>query len=81
MSSVEATTVPERIKPKLSRDDWMMRGFMGLIALYLIVTLALPLYVMMSKSFSTYGFDMASFAFQVDEGDGWGEEKTAAPVE
>ncbi len=38
------------IKPKLSRDDWIMRAFMGVIALYLVVALALPLYTMLSKS-------------------------------
>ena len=31
------------IKPKLSRDDMLMRGSMMVIALYLIVALALPL--------------------------------------
>jgi len=41
------------IKGKLSRDDIVMRGGMIVIALYLIVTLAFPLYAMLSKSFST----------------------------
>jgi iron(III) transport system permease protein len=40
----------ERVRPKLGRDDWMMRAFMGVIALYLLATMALPLYVMLSKS-------------------------------
>ena len=80
MSSAEATVSLERIKPKLSRDDWLMRGFMALIGLYLVVTLALPLYVMMSKSFSTYSFDLGGFAFQIDKGDGWEAEKTAAQL-
>lgn len=39
------------IKAKLSRDDWVMRAFTGVIALYLVVALALPLYTMVSKSF------------------------------
>jgi len=38
------------VKPKSSRDDWMMRAFMGVIGVYLIVALALPLYAMLSKS-------------------------------
>ena len=38
------------IKPKVSRDDWTMRAFIGVIGMYLFVTLALPLYTMMSKS-------------------------------
>ncbi|NIM28500.1 MAG: putative 2-aminoethylphosphonate ABC transporter permease subunit [Gammaproteobacteria bacterium] len=38
------------VKPKASRDDRMMRAFMGVIGVYLLVSLALPLYVMLSKS-------------------------------
>jgi len=38
------------VKPKSSRDDWTMRAFMGVIGVYLIVALAMPLYVMLSKS-------------------------------
>jgi iron(III) transport system permease protein len=65
---------------RLSRDDWHMRALIGVIGLYLVVTLALPLYTMLSKSFSTYQFDLAAFAFQVDEGSGWGPERTAAEL-
>ena len=35
----------------LSRDDWIMRAYMGVVCLYIVATLALPLYVMFSKSF------------------------------
>jgi len=38
------------IKPKLSRDDWVMRAFILGIGLWLVVTLVLPLYSMLSKS-------------------------------
>lgn len=38
------------VKPKLSRDDWIMRGAMIIIGLFLVVTVLLPLYSMMSKS-------------------------------
>ena len=54
-----------------------MIGFMLVIGLYLIVALAFPLYAMLSKSFSTYSFDLANFEFQVDKGEGWGEPVTA----
>ncbi len=51
MSEIARRAVPAAaIKPKLSRDDWIMRAFMGVIALYLVVALALPLYTMLSKS-------------------------------
>ncbi|MFV2093025.1 MAG: hypothetical protein ACC634_08070, partial [Hyphomicrobiales bacterium] len=55
-------SVPEvqLTKPQLSSDDWIMRAFMGVIALYLIVSLALPLYTMLSKSFSTFSFDLGA---------------------
>ena len=46
----EAVLFAPAIKPKVSRDDWTMRAFIGVIGLYLVVTLALPLYTMMSKS-------------------------------
>jgi iron(III) transport system permease protein len=58
------------IKPKLGRDEWAMRGFMAVIALYLVVGLALPLYAMLSKSFSTYSFNLASYEFQVSDEQG-----------
>jgi iron(III) transport system permease protein len=38
------------VKPKVSRDDWIMRGAMVLIAAFLVVALVLPLYTMLSKS-------------------------------
>ena len=62
--------VPPTGKPlraKLGRDDFIMRGYMLMIAVYLIVALAMPLYAMLSKSFSTYAFDLASYEFQVSD--------------
>ncbi len=38
------------VRPKLSRDDWIMRGAMMVIAAFLLVAVVLPLYSMMSKS-------------------------------
>ena len=58
------------IKGKLSRDDIMMRGGMLVIALYLIITLAFPLYAMLSKSFSTYRFELSQYEFQISDEDG-----------
>ena len=46
----EAVLAAPAVKPKFSRDDWTMRAFIGVIGLYLVVTLAMPLYAMMSKS-------------------------------
>ncbi len=58
------------VRGKLSRDDIIMRGGMMVIALYLLVTLVFPLYAMLSKSFSTYRFDLTQFEFQVSDQDG-----------
>jgi len=58
------------VKAKLSRDDWTQRGFMLVIALYLIIALALPLYAMLSKAFSIYQFDLTNFEVQVSAEDG-----------
>ncbi len=53
----EAATAPliaPAIKPKISRDDWAMRGFMVVIGLYLLIALAFPLFTMLSKSFQNH---------------------------
>jgi iron(III) transport system permease protein len=38
------------VRPQSSRDDWLMRAFIGVIGLYLVVALALPLGLMLGKS-------------------------------
>ncbi len=48
-----------------------MTAFMLVIGLYLIVTLAFPLYAMLSKSFSPFTFNLSNFEFQINKGDGW----------
>lgn len=55
----------------IDRDRVLQLAFMVAIALYLILTLAWPLYAMLSKSMTTYRFDLASFEVQVDAGSGW----------
>lgn len=80
-SAIDAGISPAPvIRAKTSRDDRTMAGFMLVIGLYLIITLAFPLYAMLSKSFSTFRFDLNNFEFQVDEGDGWSDAVTAATL-
>ncbi|WP_207102953.1 hypothetical protein [Paracoccus shandongensis] len=55
---------------QLDRDGAIKRALMGVIALYLIVALALPLYTMLSKSFLTYSFDLTRYEFQVSDESG-----------
>jgi hypothetical protein len=50
MASVAAEAAAPVVRPKISRDDWMMRGCMGVIGIFLAVFVLLPLYTMMSKS-------------------------------
>ncbi|MEE8455475.1 MAG: putative 2-aminoethylphosphonate ABC transporter permease subunit [Limibaculum sp.] len=65
------------LRAKLGRDDFIMRGYMLAIMVYLVVALAMPLYTMLSKSFTTYSFDLATYEFQIsDEGGAF----TAPPV-
>ncbi|HMB77576.1 MAG TPA: hypothetical protein VKN76_14345, partial [Kiloniellaceae bacterium] len=65
------------VRPKMGRDDWVMRGFMLVIALYLVIALVFPLYVMLSKSFETFAFSLKDIEVQVDKGEGWGESLNA----
>ncbi len=79
--SMPAMTLPPGpdVKIDLDGDGWIKRGVMVVIGAYLVVALALPLYVMMSKSFATYSFDLSRYEFQVDDGAGnWGEPVSAA---
>ncbi|MDF1749810.1 MAG: putative 2-aminoethylphosphonate ABC transporter permease subunit [Alphaproteobacteria bacterium] len=66
---------------KLDQDGAIKRSLIAVIALYLIIALALPLYVMLSKSFTTYSFDLTRYEFQVsDEAGNWGDPVTAAAL-
>ncbi len=61
---------PDLVKAKLGSDDWMKRGFMVIIGLYLFIALALPLYTMLSKAFETSYFDLNEFEIQVSDEQG-----------
>lgn len=76
-----ALPVGRTLRLRLDSDQLIKRGLMVVIALYLVVALAAPLAIMLSKSFSTYSFDLARFEFQVSDKDGnWGEPITAAAL-
>ena len=53
---------PASIKAKLSRDDWIMRGCMMVIGVFLAVFVLLPLYTMMSKSVENKAGDFVGLA-------------------
>ncbi|AHK46720.1 MULTISPECIES: putative 2-aminoethylphosphonate ABC transporter permease subunit [unclassified Ensifer] len=69
----------KRLRQQASRDDLVKLGFMAVIGLYLIVALGAPLFVMLSKSMSTYRFDLSAFEFQVSDetGKNWATAVTA----
>jgi len=46
----ELATVAPRIRLRLGRDEWLMGGSLLVLALYLAVTLLLPLVLMLAKS-------------------------------
>jgi iron(III) transport system permease protein len=60
-----------RIKPRLGRDDWLLRALMAVIGLYLLITLAFPLWAMLSKSFEAYELRLEQIAVEGWDGRGW----------
>jgi iron(III) transport system permease protein len=62
MASVAAEAAAPVVRPKISRDDWMMRGCMGVIGVFLAVFVVLPLYTMMSKSVENKDGDFIGIA-------------------
>ncbi|EDP64647.1 short chain dehydrogenase [alpha proteobacterium BAL199] len=67
-------------RPKLDRDAWLIRLFLLAIGLYLVLALALPLYTMLSKSFTTYRFAPSNYELQIDRGEGWTKPVTLAAL-
>jgi iron(III) transport system permease protein len=82
MTAIDAAPAAGRpLRLQLDRDAWAKRAIMIMIGLYLVAALALPLYTMLSKSFTTYSFDLARYEFQVDDGKGnWSTPVTAAAL-
>jgi iron(III) transport system permease protein len=68
--AARAAALP-RIKPCLGRDDWLLRALMAVIGLYLLITLALPLWAMLSKSIEAYELRLEPIAIEGWDGAGW----------
>jgi len=66
------------LRQQMSSDDLVKRGLMVVISLYLILALAAPLYVLLSKSVSTYHFDLDAFEISRSDESGstWSEPRT-----
>ena len=82
--SASATTLPagRALHQEVSSDDMVKRGLMVVISLYLIVALAIPLYVLLSKSLSTYEFNLNAFEIQRSDESGanFGPARTVADL-
>jgi iron(III) transport system permease protein len=50
MSETSTAPAATLVKPKISRDDWIMLGCMATIGMFLVICVLLPLYTMLSKS-------------------------------
>jgi iron(III) transport system permease protein len=71
MASVPEVLRPHaRVRPQAGRDQWALRALTVIVGLYLLITLALPLYAMLSKSFTAYDFRFDQIDVQADDGSG-----------
>ncbi len=82
MSATLTMPAGRALRAQLSSDDIVKRGLMLVISLYLLVALAAPLYVLLSKSVSTYEFDLTTFEIQRSDESGanFGEPETVAAL-
>jgi iron(III) transport system permease protein len=53
---------PPRIRPVVSREDWGMRAGLGVLALYLALTIAIPLFMLLRKSVQDADGNFVGFA-------------------
>jgi iron(III) transport system permease protein len=53
---------PAKIRPIVSREEWGMRAGLGLLALYLAVTIAIPLFMLLRKSVEDADGNFIGFA-------------------
>ncbi|MDA0305691.1 MAG: putative 2-aminoethylphosphonate ABC transporter permease subunit [Proteobacteria bacterium] len=62
MTGTAALATGLEVKEKVSREDWIMRGVLLAIALFLSVSILLPLYSLMSKGFQDKDGNFTGFA-------------------
>ncbi len=69
---------PPSIRPAAGRDDRIMLGFVAMIGLYLILSLAVPLTMMLWKSTEVRSFALEAVEVSVDTGSGFRDLGTLA---
>ncbi len=80
MASVAAGERPPTgtVRAKLGRDDWTLRILIGIVALYLLATLALPLYAILAKSTTVYDFRFTEIGIEQGASGTWQDLGTTA---
>ncbi|HEX6143811.1 MAG TPA: putative 2-aminoethylphosphonate ABC transporter permease subunit [Geminicoccaceae bacterium] len=71
MASLADATGPARVRPGIGRDQWALRALAVVIGLYLLITLAFPLWAMLSKSITTYAFRFELIEVEASDGGDW----------
>ena len=69
--ALNSARIAPKIRPKAGSDAWIMRSFVLVIGIYLFVTLAMPLYSMLSKSINTFHFDLSQYEIQINDTGKW----------
>jgi len=79
MASVaEGQSSTRPVKARLGRDDWTLRILIGLVSLYLLATLAFPLYAILAKSATVYDFRFSEITIEKRADGIWRDLGTAS---
>ncbi|MGH6661242.1 MAG: ABC transporter permease subunit, partial [Rhodospirillales bacterium] len=61
-NAAPAAVIAAPVRAKVSRDDWLLRGVLVVVAALLVVSILLPLYALLSKSFHNADGKFIGFA-------------------
>ena len=75
---VPSTQRGARIKPKIAGDELIQRGLLGLVMLYLLVALVLPLSLVGLKALQTFNFPLQSIVVEFQKDGSWTPQGTLA---
>nr|WP_318911087.1 hypothetical protein [Shinella zoogloeoides] len=67
-----------RIRPKLAGDELIQRGLLGLVMLYLVVALVLPLSLVGMKALQTFHFPLQQVSVEFRKDGAWTPQGTLA---
>lgn len=75
---VPSTHRPTRIRPKIAGDERIQRGLLGLVMLYLVIALVLPLSLVGMKALQTFNFPLAEISVEFRRDGVWTAQGTLA---